>query len=382
MTSVQTVDVAVVGAGMAGASAACFIAEDASVVLLEMESQPGYHTTGRSAALYSEAYGPLQIRALTTGGRRFFEGPPAGFAAHPILTPRGAMFVARADQAPALDALAAEVGTLASVEKLDATQVRARVPVLRQDYVAAALLEPGAMDIDVNALHQGFLRGVRARGGTLVTDAEVTGLARSGDAWEIETRAGAFRAATVINAAGAWCDAVAELAGAAPVGLVPKRRTAILFAPPDGVDIGNWPLAVDVAEQWYFKPDAGKLLGSPADETPSPPTDAQPEELDVAIAVDRIQTAADLPIRRIEHRWAGLRSFVADKTPAVGYDDRVPGFFWLAGQGGYGIQTAPGLGRLAAELVAGRPVPADLADLGVDVTQLNPRRPALQGDHA
>ena len=371
----QDYDIAIVGAGMAGASAGFFMARDARVVLLEMESQPGYHTTGRSAALYSEAYGNGAIRSLTSGGRSFYETPPDGFAEHALLTPRGALFVGRPDQTAALDRTAEEASAnVDSIRRLDAAATRALVPVLRPDYISGGVHEPDAMDIDVHALHQGFLRGFRAAGGEVRTEAEVTGLAHDGAAWRIETRAGAVRAPVLVNAAGAWCDTVAGLAGIAPIGLVPKRRTAILFDPPDGVDSDAWPLCVDVDEQFYFKPDAGKLMGSPADETPMQPCDVQPDELDIALAVDRIQTAADLPVRRIEHRWAGLRSFVADKTPVVGFDGMAEGFFWLAGQGGYGIQTAPSMGRVSAALVAGREVPADLQDFGVSAAALSPAR--------
>jgi D-arginine dehydrogenase len=368
-------DFVVIGAGMAGASAASFLAERGATLLLERESQPGYHTTGRSAALYSEAYGNAAIRALTTGARPFFTAPPSGFAEHPLLTPRGAMFIGRADQLAALDRTAAEASALQpSIRRIDGEGARAICPVLRADYVAGAVLEPEAMDIDVHALHQGFLRGLRARGGQLASDAEVVGLDRASGAWRVRTQAGEFSGRVLVNAAGAWADEVARLAGAAPVGLVPKRRTAIVFAPPADCDISRWPLVVDVDETFYFKPDAGKLLGSPADETPSPPCDAQPEELDVALAVERIQQAAELPVARIERRWAGLRSFVADKTPAVGFDDGLDDFFWLAGQGGYGIQTAPALARLAAALIAGDGVPADLAALGVSERALHPSR--------
>lgn len=368
-------DIVIVGGGMAGASAGYFMAEGARVLLLEMEAQPGYHTTGRSAALYSEAYGNAAIRALTSGGRRFYEAPPEGFADHALLTPRGALFVGRADQQDALDATAAEASAnVDSIRRLDAAATRALVPVLRAGYVAGGVHEPDAMDIDVNGLHQGFLRGLRARGGEIRTSAQVTGLSRAGDAWQVDCRDGAVRAPVVVNAAGAWCDVVAGLAGVAPIGLVPKRRTAILFAPPDGADSAAWPLTVDVDESFYFKPDAGMLMGSPADETPMEPCDVQPDELDIAIAVDRIQTASELEIRRIEHRWAGLRSFVADKTPVVGFDPAAEGFFWLAGQGGYGIQTAPSMGRVSAALAAGQDIPADLQDYGVTAAALSPGR--------
>lgn len=368
-------DFIVIGGGIAGASAASFLAERGATLLLERESQPGYHTTGRSAALYSEAYGNAAIRALTTGARPFFLAPPLGFAEHPLLTARGAMFIGRADQVGTLDRTAAETRALQpSIRRIDAAEARRVCPALKADYVAGAVLEPEAMDIDVHALHQGFLRALRARGGRLQTDAEVVGLERSPAGWRVRSPAGEFRGRIVVNAAGAWADEMAKLAGAEPVRLVPKRRTAILFAAPAGCDISRWPLVVDVDETFYFKPDAGKLLGSPADETPSPPCDAQPEELDVALAVERIQQAADLPIARIERRWAGLRSFVADKTPVAGFDPRVEGFFWLAGQGGYGIQTAPSLGRLAAALVVGEGVPADLAALGVSEPALGPAR--------
>jgi D-arginine dehydrogenase len=230
------------------------------------------------------------------------------------------------------------------------------------------------MDMDVHAIHSGFVRRLRAAGGRIATDAGVLGLTRDGGGWRVETAQGEFRAPVVINAAGAWGDELARLAGAAPVGLVPQRRTAILFEPPAGMETAAWPITIDLHETVYFKPDAGMLLGCPADETPSPPCDAQPEELDVAIAADRIQALTTLEIRRIAHRWAGLRTFVADKTPVVGFDDALAGFFWLVGQGGYGIQTAPAMGRVAAELAAGRGIPADAADLGVTEAVLGPRR--------
>jgi len=368
-------DFLIVGGGMAGASAGFFLSEHGRVILLERESQPGYHSTGRSAALYSQAYGNPAIRPLTVASRPFFDAPPAGFSDHPLLTPRGAMFIGREDQAERvrrdLDQARVLVPTMREISPAEA---RAIVPILRPDRVAAASLEPDAMDMDVHAIHQGFLRGLRTRGGRIVNDAELTGAVCSGGGWAVETSAGRFSAPVLINAAGAWADAVAQLAGVGALGLVPKRRTGFIFAPPPGVDASSWPMVCDIDEEFYFKPEAGKLLGSPADETPVEPGDVQPEELDVAIAADRIQTACDIEIRRIERSWAGLRSFFSDRRPTVGFDPRAAGFFWLAGQGGYGIQTAPGMGRLAAALATGGDVPSDIADLGFTASLVSPER--------
>ncbi len=371
----QIFDFVVIGAGMAGASAAYFLSAEGSVLMLEMESQPGYHTTGRSAALFTEAYGNAPIRALTTGGRRFLIDPPDGFAETPILTPRGALFVGRDDQMAALDA-AYDAGAehLDTMQRLTGREVRELVPVLREGYVAAGVLEPEAMDIDVNALHQGFLRGARGRGAQLRQDARVTALTHEGGTCRVRTGGEDIFAKVVINAAGAWCDEIADLAGADRVGLVPKRRTAILFDGPGDIPFAAWPAFIDADEEFYARSESGAIMGSPADEMPMAPCDVQPDELDIAIAVDRLQAATTLEIRRIIRSWAGLRSFVGDKTPVVGFDPKVAGFFWLAGQGGYGIQTAPSMGRVAAALAAGGDVPADLKEFGVIAADLSPAR--------
>lgn len=375
MHEVQQADAIVVGAGIAGASVAYELAASHRVLLLERESQPGYHTTGRSAALFTETYGNAAMRALTRASKAFLSAPPPGFAAAPLLAPRGTLLVARAEQMPSLqrtrDECSALVGNLAW---WSAGQVRARVPCFAPGQVAGGLLEPDAMDIDVHALHQGFLRGLRARGGELLCSAEVRALARYGGNWRVQTAVGEFAAPLLVNAAGAWADEIGRLAGASPIGLVPMRRTAITFDPPAGASVDGWPAVIDIDEQWYFKPDAGRILASPADETPSPPCDAQPDEYDVALLVDRLTRATSLQVPRIRARWAGLRSFVADKTIVIGFDAQAKGFFWLAGQGGYGIQTAPAAARAAAALLDRRPLPDDIAELGVDAAALSPLR--------
>lgn len=370
MQAVESWQVIVIGAGIAGASVAAELATlGARVLLLEREDRPAYHTTGRSAALFTVAYGPPVIRALSRASE------PAFRDGAPLLRPRGAMFLARPDQQAALDAMAAEVGP--AVEPITAQAAREWVPVLHPDYLAAALVDASAADIDVDALHGGYLRRLTTAGGVLRCKAGVTGIARDGAGWRVQAGGTDLRADILVNAAGAWADELAAAAGVARVGLVPKRRTALLVAPPPGVVIDAWPLAVDVDEQFYVKPDAGMLMLSPADETPSPPCDAAPDEMDVAIAIDRVQGAMDLPVRRVAHKWAGLRSFVADKSPVVGFAPGAPGFFWLAGQGGYGIQSAPALSRWAAAAVLGLPAPADIADHGVTPAPMAPDRIGL-----
>jgi D-arginine dehydrogenase len=372
-------DILIIGAGMAGASMAYHLAPHARVTMLEREPQPGYHTTGRSAAMYVESYGNAAVRALTTASKNFYYQPPAGFSAHPLLTPRGALIVGDAAHREKLREVWFEMRALVpDIEWWEQTELLQCVPALRPEAAAHAVHEPRAMDMDVHAIHQGFLRGAKAAGMRLVCDAAVTQLERLSGRWHARTTAGEFSAAVIVNAAGAWCDEIAQLAGAVPVGLVPKRRTAFTFEAPAGVSMAHWPIVIDADESFYFKPEAGLLLGTPANEDPVPPQDVQPEEMDVAIGVDRIERATTLQVRSVRRKWAGLRSFVADKTPVAGFAPEAPGFFWLAGQGGYGIQTAPALGELAAALVRGQPVPPAIAAFGVRAEDLAPDRPALR----
>ena len=365
--------VAVIGAGIAGASVAAELAAAGQrVVVLEQEAQPGYHTTGRSAALYTTAYGPAVIRALTRASGPAFRAAPDAARPHPLLRQRGAVFLARQDQLAALAGLAGELGD--AVRPLSPAEAVARLPLLRPGYLAGALLDEGAADIDVDALHRTCLRRLVALGGAVRCGAAVSAIARDGAGWRLIAGGAELRADLVVNAAGAWADDMARLAGVAPVGLEPRRRTAVLVAPPAGLQPDAWPMAVDVDETFYIKPDAGKLLLSPADETPSPPCDAQPDDLDVAIAIDRVQAAFDLPVRRVVHAWAGLRSFVPDRCPVAGHAPDAGGFVWLAGQGGYGIQSAPALARVAAALALGRALPQDCQDEGVVAAALSPAR--------
>ena len=369
-------DFAIIGAGIAGVSAAYHLAPHAKVIILERESVPAYHTTGRSAALHSETYGSPEIRAITVASGRFYRKPPMGFADHPLLTPRGALIVGRTDQQADLEKAAAQYAELVpSVRWLEPAEVRRRQPLLKPSACAGGAIFEEAEDMDVAAIHAGFLKGGRAAGAGLRLDAEVTTLERKAGRWRIALRDGEMLVArTIVNASGAWADVVAGLAGAQPVGLVPKRRTAFTFDAPLGLDLARLPMVIDFDETWYVKPEVGQFLGSPADETPSPPCDAQPEEVDIAIAVDRIETATTLTIRRIKNKWAGLRSFVSDKNLVVGFDATVEDFFWLAGQGGYGIQTGAVAGRLAANLALGRGMPADIGELGVTEAALSPVR--------
>ena len=368
-------DFLIVGGGIAGASAAHWLAPHGKVILLERESQPGYHSTGRSAALFMESYGTPQVRALTCASRAFLEHPPAGFSEYPLLSPRGAMMVAAPGQEDLLqqhwDVLRA---MSPAAQLLDGAQTCAQVSVLRPSKVAGGVLEPDAADMDVHAIHQGYLRTLRRAGGTVVCDAGVTALRRRADVWQVQAGGQWYEAPVVLNAAGAWADEVAKLAGLPGVGLQPRRRSAFIFAPPQGLDVARWPLVLGVSEDWYFKPDAGMLLGSPANADPVEPQDVQPEELDIAVAIHRIEEMTTLTIHRPTRTWAGLRSFVADGDLVAGFDPQAPGFFWVAAQGGYGIQTSPAMGEACAALARGLPLPDHIARFGLTPAMLSPAR--------
>ncbi|HEV3067021.1 MAG TPA: FAD-binding oxidoreductase [Streptosporangiaceae bacterium] len=372
-------DFLVVGGGIAGASAGYFLAASGTVTLLEAEAVPGYHATGRSAALFSEYYGNGVVRALTAASRPFYTAPPPGFTA-PLLSPRGVLALcphgaeARFDQV-----LAAGLTAPVPVRELGPGEAQRHCPVVRPEWFSRAMLKPAAMDIDVDAVHQGFLRGIRARGGQVVRSAGVRALSRSAGEWRAVTGAGEFSAPCLVNAAGAWADEIAGLAGVPGIGLTPLRRSACIVAAPAGVGASRWPMVADVTETFYVKPESGRLLLSPADATPVPPGDARPEDIDIAAAIDRVRAATTLEIRHVQRAWAGLRSAVPDDTPVIGPAPQMPGFVWLAALGGYGIQTAPAAGELAAALATGAapwPASADLAALSPGRFLAGPQMPA------
>ena len=375
-TVMDKLDYIVIGAGIAGASVAWELAGGARVLLLERESQPGYHTTGRSAALYMATYGTPNICALTRASRAFYDAPPPEFGDAPILSPRGVVHVAGPGQIDLLTQAQDTARAVGSpVQWLEHADLLALLPCLKPEAVAAGLSEPDAADIDVHALHQGYLRGLRQRGGQLLTQAEVTALQRQGDAWAVTLADGrVLQASSIVNAAGAWADVVAGLAGVPPIGLEPRRRTAFTFAVPEGMDASHWPAVIAVDESFYFKPDAGQLLGSPANADPTHPHDVVPEELDVATGIYQIEAMTQFQIRRPSHTWAGLRSFVPDGDLVIGWDNHVPGFFWLAAQGGYGIQSAAGAAWLARQLICREPLADALVREGVQVQGLSPAR--------
>jgi D-arginine dehydrogenase len=345
-------DVVVIGAGIAGSTCAYALAADHRVALIEAEEFAGYHSTGRSAALWLQNYGPPDVRTLSALSRPFFEHPPAGFTEAPLMSQRTVVFLARADQRAEFDALLAEGSGL---HEAPLATVAGLVPALRHGYAAAAAIEADAFDIDVAALHQGFLRQVRARGGTLAVQHRATRIERRSGHWHVTTSGEAvFRAPIVVNAAGAWGDAVAALAGRPPLGLSPCRRTAAIIDPTPH-DVSRWPMVVDVGHGWYARPEARtRLLVSPADQTPMHAHDVQPDELDIALGIDRMQRALQIEVRRVERSWAGLRTFSPDGSLAFGWDHAGEKFFWCVGQGGYGIQTSPAAGILVADLIAGR----------------------------
>jgi D-arginine dehydrogenase len=372
--SATAFDVIVLGAGMAGASIAAELAPHRRVLLLEREDQPGRHTTGRSAAMFFESYGNATVRGFTRASRAFLEQPPEGFAEVPLMSPRAALFVAGQEALPRLQAMIDAPDAAPTLCRLSTAQTLALVPILRPEAVAGGALDDSGCDMEVAAILQGYLRLVRRGGAQVVLGGTDVLLQRAGGLWTVDSRAGRFQAPVVVNATGAWADELARQAGAQPVGLQPMRRTAMTIPAPQGHDTRHWPMVIDVDETVYFKPDAGQMLLSPANEDPMPPCDVAPEELDIALAVHRFEELTTVPVKRIAHRWAGLRSFVADRSPVAGWDPRAEGFFWLAGQGGYGIQMAPALARAAAAMLLGQALPADIAAQGVTPQALSPDR--------
>ena len=368
-------DVLVIGGGIAGVSIGYELAADRSVGLLEMEATLAFHTTGRSVATFLESYGGRTIRVLTTASRAFMEAPPDGFT-RPLLKPLPLVWVAPHSDLDDLRAMHAAVTELVpDMSLLSAAEVVERTRVIRSDWVGAGLLEPGASEIDVAALHGGYTRGLRARGGEIHASAGVATMKRADGAWHVTDRAGNTHVATVVvNAAGSWCDLVAATAGARPVGIHPLRRTVFTIGSPAGIDPFSIPLVADVAGTFYFKPEGPQILCSPADEVPSEPCDARPDEIDIAKAIDVINAATTLDIRHVRSSWAGLRNFVADRSPVAGFDDEVEGFFWFVGQGGYGIQISPALAQAGASLVRTGLLPELLTGRGLDAAALARQR--------
>jgi D-arginine dehydrogenase len=380
MSNPHHAEVIVIGAGIAGTSVAYFLSNYARVVVLECEAQPGVHSTGRSAALFSETYGPSQVRALTRASRAFFERPPHGFADHALLAPRGALVIATREQSAQIEGDYEAMRALnPQLQLLGHEQMHSMVPVLEPEFSQAGLFEPGAADIDVNALHQGFIRGLKQRGSRLECGAQIHRIEHSQGEWALEvsmrgSQPQSLHAPIVVDAAGAWADEVAAMAGVTPLGLEARRRSAFLFEAPGGVVTAHWPFVASVAEEFYFKPDAGLLLGSPANADPVAPHDVQPEEIDIAIAVDRIEQATTMRIERPIRPWAGLRTFVPDGELVGGFDTAARGFFWMAALGGYGIQTCAAMGEACAHRVLGRPFPAHLTDAGLSPDLLGVER--------
>ncbi|MDQ7247351.1 NAD(P)/FAD-dependent oxidoreductase [Dongia sedimenti] len=371
-------DFLVIGAGVSGAAAASELAALGSTILLEMEDQPGYHSSGRSAALYTPNYGPAMVREICQAAGAFFDAPPPGFAEHPLLTPRGALTLGIDDPEGAIDALLKDAPPAHPIEEISLERAIELCPLIRPGVFRRAIYEPGVRDMDAAAIHQGYLRGFKARDGRLAVSAQVTALERSGGAWTAVTASGRFRAPVVVNAAGAWADRIGALAGATRIGLQPCLRTVILVEVPPEFCRPSQPVG-EVIETWhYFKPEAGRILASPGDETPVDPMDAYPDDMVIAELADYLERHTLLKIERVLRSWAGLRSFVPDHCPVAGPDPRAEGFFWLAGQGGYGIMMSPVLGRATASLIDTGALPEDLKERGLTPADLAPGRAALR----
>jgi len=368
-------DTVIVGGGIAGASLAYFLSPHRSVLILEKESQSGYHSTGRSAAEFTERFHSPVSGKLAKASYDFMVQPPKGFSQIALLKRRGNLVIADHSKAHHLEqTFQKEHDGSSDLVWVTPKQALEMVPLLRPDYLRAAFFDPDCWDIEVENLLQGYLREARNAGATLQTNSQVMALRREGDFWVVETLAGTVRAKIIVNAAGAWADETARLGRVRPVGLTPLRRTAIAVDVPEWANVSEMPEVTEIDEVFYFKPEAGKLMASPADASESVPCDAQPEELDIAYAVHYLEMATSLDVRFINHKWAGLRTFAPDQKPVVGYAPDAPGFFWLAGQGGSGIQTSPALGKAAASLLLHDCLTRELGQLGLTKNEISPCR--------
>jgi D-arginine dehydrogenase len=367
----MTVDFLVVGAGIAGASIAAHLSETHSVLLIDMEERAGYHTTSRSAASYEPNYGPPPMLAFTRASDHFFRNTPPGFADAPILSHRGSLFFEAEGQTERTEKLLKNAAGLKEISITAATEL---YPVLRPDYASRCFFDGNTADLDVDLLHRGYLRLFKSRGGTLLLSSLISSAERKVQQWHVICGQTAISANTIINAAGAWGDVVAHMCGAKPVGLIPKRRSIGVVPMPEGLDFQHWPMVTDVGETWYAKPQSGKLIVSSADATPVEPHDAYADDMAIAEGVDRLMTATTLEVERLDHNWGGLRTFAPDGNPVVGFDPSTDGFFWLVGQGGYGIQSCPALSITAAGMARGLPIAKDILDLGLKPHDINPAR--------
>jgi D-arginine dehydrogenase len=371
----ERTDFLIVGGGVAGLSVAARLARHGRVVVLEGEEAVGYHSSGRSVTFSHYGIGNRTVRGLTSYSRDFFIEPPEGFDT--LSRTSSALFVAREDRLGELEALRAEMARFTdAIEPADEARLLALCPVLRTGpgALVAGLIDLGGLKLDAHALLQGFARAVRGAGSEVVTGARVAAIRRAGADWQVETSKGGWTAPVLVNAAGSWADTIGAMAGVRPLGLTPLRRTIIVVDPPAGHDVSGWPFVKTVQDEFYMMPEAGQLLVSPVDEVPDDPCDAQPEEYDIALAAYRLEEYTSLAVARIAHRWAGLRTFSADRVPTAGFAPDAPGFFWLAGQGGYGLQTAPAMAEIAEALITGASWPAGLAALGVTPEQILPDR--------
>lgn len=367
-------DYLIIGAGISGAAAAYELAPCGSVILIEAETAPSYHSTGRSAALYTPKYGGKTVRLLNQVSVNFLTNPPPKFCRHPLLTARGLLIIATPGEEEGLAAALNLSGPDNEIELITAARALELAPLLRPERVAAATYERGVSDIDVAELHQGFLRGLKDRGGIVICDKRVERLERHDGHWQAVAGDTIFSARIIVNAAGAWADQIGQMAGASSIGLEPRRRTGIIIDAPQAINVETMPAIDYVSTDAYLKPQAGKIMASPGDQTPTEPQDVRPEEFDIAVLVDWLERETLIEVKRIGNSWAGLRSFVADEAPVVGFDASVQDFFWLAGQGGYGIMMAPALGRAAAGLIVTGSLPSDLRQQGIDEADLSPAR--------